>query len=1673
MKQPLLILLFLIQTFSVGNGFSQNLTNEGTDFWLAFTKTKNGAGTVTWPAMYRVCITSKLGATGTVSIPGTGFSSGYTVAAGQFDTIVIPGADAANLTSEVIQSQGIHITSSSPVSAYAYSYHLDRYEASLVLPNSSLGSEYMISTYKNSYAPLFQGESEFVIVAAGAPCTVEIITTSDTQGGNLAGVPWVVTLASGEIYQVSANTAGGNDLTGSTVKATNGTDKFAVYSGHVFCAIGATNYKDWLYEVEYPINTWGKEYVAIPTIGQDYNLYRVMARENGTTIYVDGTSKGVFNAGQFYEDTLYATTYITGSEPIIVSQFMTSGLASAAGDGDPSLGLLNSNRQMLLDSVLFMADTTAYRPVDDPLQNFVSIVTRSVDTSITHLNGIALTNWQILPQNTLYSYLSKEVYHGANYLTTTGCGFLAYSYSLCYAGSHFYSAGTNLDIINDSITLSNLTTGLNTYCNDDSVNFQTSATGNVLNYLWDFGDATTSTQPAPTHAYSTATTYPVSVILTYNCFSDTLLDTVEVINCCISSSIPNTLANDSICPADSIFLQGAYQDTAGVYYDTLTTTSGCDSIVETTLAISAGAVANFVNPPDTICLSTGIVFNTSHPYNVFPDVDYWFDWGDGTSTGPISTPYNLFGPHYYSTAGTYIVQLIANNPSGTCPPDTAYHTLVVTPGPTAIISTASSTPCFGVTTDLIDASIPNGSPIVSWQWIINEIDTLTTQNPSYTFGFAGDQYIELTVIDANGCSATLTDTVEIHGNPNLVDFTFSSPLCLCSQVDFTASGTATTLMWDYGDANSGSGSASTNNYSYPGSYSVVLTGTDASGCTYSRSHVVDVCPNDTLYENSRSNNNWFFGRDQGIDFSTGSPVNQLGGQITGLSIEGSSTMSHHRTGDLLFYSDAKSVWDVNHNIMPNGAGFISSSSGQSTAQATLIVPMPGDSNQYYIFMNNGRSQDISLNETRFSVVDMNLNGGSGDIVTASKNTWMLTHSGGEAMSGTTKERATCSAEAEYWVAVADSNKIFLFLVDSGGVSLFSTTIIDPSGITPGFKKVHTSAFSKSGGKYIVKVNSVFGTEYHYSYVFDFNRITGVFSNPFRLTTQGTYASAFSPDETILYVSSHHPTTPAGIYQYDLNAASISASKIQLGTTEASSMWTGDDGKIYHVSPVVGTPYLGAINNPDVVGLGCNYVDDQVALTGSIASHNLQNIIKLELPLIMDSMEVAFTADTTSCLEVSFGNLTDTVLYDTCSFFTQGGGATYLWEFGDGTTSTAFEPLHTYANGGVFDVQLIVELPSMCLIDSITIPITVYPCASILVSDTSMCEGDSVLLVASGSASGYTWADSLAIGMALLTPDSSYLVSPTITTTYAVYNGTDTAYATVTVYNSGSVTNILSECAGFTTTVNGNVYSSTGVYVDTLFGANAEGCDSIITTDLTILATPIVTLTGDTTICIGASSDLISTNGAVIWNTGDTSATISVSPVISGWYSATLSNSCGSSTDSIYVVVNALPVAIAGNDTIVMPLDDFILNASGGVFYSWSPTTGLSCVDCPSPTATIEANTVYCVLVEDSNGCRSNDCVSITIDASGEVWAPNIFSPNGDALNDVFYIRGPIQTDDFVLMIFNRWGEKVFETSDPAQGWDGTQNDKALNTAVFVYTASGTTWGGTEFTLHGNITRFAK
>jgi len=119
-------------------------------------------------------------------------------------------------------------------------------------------------------------------------------------------------------------------------------------------------------------------------------------------------------------------------------------------------------------------------------------------------------------------------------------------------------------------------------------------------------------------------------------------------------------------------------------------------------------------------------------------------------------------------------------------------------------------------------------------------------------------------------------------------------------------------------------------------------------------------------------------------------------------------------------------------------------------------------------------------------------------------------------------------------------------------------------------------------------------------------------------------------------------------------------------------------------------------------------------------------------------------------------------------------------------------------------------------------------------------------------------------------------------------------------------------------------------------------------------------------------------------------------------------------------------------------------------------------------ATPSETVTYTLVVTDSLGCTDTAYVTITLDYFTNLGLPNIFSPNGDGNNDVLYVRGSgVNTLQF--MIYDRWGEKVFETSNMETGWDGTYKGKDLNSAVFVYLLEATMLGGSILEKKGNIT----
>ncbi|MBL7930593.1 MAG: gliding motility-associated C-terminal domain-containing protein, partial [Bacteroidia bacterium] len=158
-----------------------------------------------------------------------------------------------------------------------------------------------------------------------------------------------------------------------------------------------------------------------------------------------------------------------------------------------------------------------------------------------------------------------------------------------------------------------------------------------------------------------------------------------------------------------------------------------------------------------------------------------------------------------------------------------------------------------------------------------------------------------------------------------------------------------------------------------------------------------------------------------------------------------------------------------------------------------------------------------------------------------------------------------------------------------------------------------------------------------------------------------------------------------------------------------------------------------------------------------------------------------------------------------------------------------------------------------------------------------------------------------------------------------------------------------------------------------------------------------------------------------------------------------------------------------SDTVIRFGDAINLNGSGALSYQWSPAYNISSLTKPKVTVNPFRTTQYILTGYNSRSCFSTDTINVVvIEDCGEMYVPNAFTPNNDGANDVLYVRGRC-LQSLTFMVFNRWGEKVFETTDQSQGWDGTYKGEDMGTAVFVFRLEGKTYKGEAFTMKGNVT----
>jgi gliding motility-associated-like protein len=250
------------------------------------------------------------------------------------------------------------------------------------------------------------------------------------------------------------------------------------------------------------------------------------------------------------------------------------------------------------------------------------------------------------------------------------------------------------------------------------------------------------------------------------------------------------------------------------------------------------------------------------------------------------------------------------------------------------------------------------------------------------------------------------------------------------------------------------------------------------------------------------------------------------------------------------------------------------------------------------------------------------------------------------------------------------------------------------------------------------------------------------------------------------------------------------------------------------------------------------------------------------------------------------------------------------------------------------------------------------------------------------------------------------------------------------------------------------------------------CSGTDVANVSIGSTLNITATS-ATICPGGTATLTASGATTYqWSTGQQTATILVAPISNSTYTVTGTNSGCIGTTITSVIVNDKPNANLSPSVTITQGSSTSLLASGGASYTWTPADGLSCTNCQDPVASPTVQTKYCVALTSSAGCSDTACTLVLVEnkeiSCGDIFVPTAFTPNGDGVNDVACVLGNcIVSVRFI--IFDRWGEKVFEGTSVADKWDGTLHGQPMNTAVFVYSLKVTLSNGEHVSQKGNIT----
>ncbi|MBX2930627.1 MAG: PKD domain-containing protein [Chitinophagaceae bacterium] len=1314
-------------------------------------------------------------------------------------------------------------------------------------------------------------------------------------------------------------------------------------------------------------------------------------------------------------------------------------------------------------------------------------------------------------------------------------------------------------------------------CVNAPTTFTSTSTPTPIAYTWYFGSAATSTQVNPQHTFPSPLNYNVKLVADFGTCKDSMTKSITI-NPKPNAAFTNTPLGGCVVPLAINFSSTApnitsYQWSFG---DGGTSTQQSPSYTYsqqgnfnvTLIAENAAGCRDTVTknnavviaPPHIITFSQGAPYSGCAPYTsafgvyvqtLDPVATYEWDFGDGTPLVIADTP-----THTYQNTGFYTIQVIVTTVNG-CKDTLTYNTAIkLYDKPTANFTATPVNACAKNNITFTSLSSPNAT---TWFWDFGDGGTSTLENPIYNYSDTGSFNVRL-IVSNNSCKDTLQIDDYIYINPPVAKFQINFNCDTPFQRRFIdESKGALTYLWDFGDGNISSLANPVHSYTALGGYNVKLIVTNGA-CVDSATAFVPIVDINATFSTIDTAYCKYANVLFNVSNTTSSDIVHYAWSFgDGVAIAGSNldTIPHtyinngHYNPQLIVI-DGAGCSDTITNAVPiiiygpkadfaNPAG--TCINGTINFTDNSLTDGLHNITQVIWFYGDGASDTLTAppyihqyNDTGFYHVQIKVTDDFGCYDTLQKNNAVqITKPFANFYASDTLQCANSNIQFTNFSQGVNLSHEW----DFGDGNISSQTNPAHAFATQGFYDVQLTITDIFGcidtlvkPQYIEVANSVA----------DFNFIQGDtlgLCYPFLIQVANNSTNTTSVSWNFGDGGNSNLDTPAhfynyaGIYSLTLKAygyggcvdsmkknivvrgptGTFTYSPIQFCSptivnfsahtqNNAIFMWDFADGVVTSSSDstTAHTYIIPGSFKPNMILIDSAGCQVTVAGLDTIKVAGVETFIKVPQTQFCDSVQLNFL-DSTEVINDVVTN--------------------YLWNFGNGVTSTQKNPQHFYNQTGNYTVTLQVTTSLGCTnSDTLQAPINVVQTPEIdITAVADACIFDSIQyygLVIKSDTNTLYWQWNLGNGNVSTLQNpllQQYQTLGNYTITAISYNAVgcaDTVQKIVTIHPLPNVDagNNTFVCKGSNITLNpsgANTYiwfsdttlsctsctnpiakpDSTTIYQVT--GYSNFGCIATDSVMIEVIHPFALSISSNDTLCVGSSVQLSAFGNAdnYSWQptTGLNNANIKnpiASPQQTTVYSviATDNKSCFTDTASVEIKVYPIPQfdivenLIQANVGTTIPLST--TNSSDITTWRWLPTKWLSCYDCPSPIATITDKIKYIAEASNPGGCFSRDEVTIEPLCNGyNVFIPNTFSPNNDGVNDVFYVRGKGLFAVRSMKVFNRLGEVVFNklnisANNPLDGWDGTYKGKKLTADVYVYVIEVVCDNSQVMNLKGNI-----